>query len=569
MTTAAQPVRDDALDLHGYLTAIGQRWRTVAATTAAAVGVALVVSIVQTPIYQAEVEVLLEPSTLPYLLPPEVSGPGRTSAGSVSTEIGLMGSRSVRDAVAEALGRPAEVEVEAQGDTDLVTVRAESGESVQAAETANTYVEVYIEHRRQRQVEDLQVAIDQVGGTVAELDARLDQLEQPLVELDAQIAAASPTVAEALEIQRAELVVQIAGQRDEIERQRAPYVAQLGQLRLATDLIEADGPRIVSPAVVPMDPVRAQPVRASALALIIGGLLGLTLALVRDHLDDTVKTKDDLQHATGELTVLGLVPAVASWRNRERSFSASLVEPASAAAEAYRSLRTAVQFIGLDRHMKVIQLTSANPEEGKTTTLANLAVALARTGQRVTILCCDLRRPRVHEFLDCASEPGFTSILLGETPLASALQEVPDQGQLTLVAAGPEPPNPTELLASSRTEEVVGLLRTNSDVLLIDCPPVLPVSDALIISRHVDATILVATAGRTRRKEVQRAVELLRQVDAPLVGAVLNEVESGGTYRYEPSYRRDNGTVPASGGTVHRNRKRRQRSVLQRLAGSR
>src|SRR5215213_1650129 len=202
--------------------------------------------------------------------------------------------------------------------------------------------------------------------------------------------------------------------------------------------------------------------------------------------------------------------------------------------------------MGLDQPMRTIQVTSANPQEGKTTTLANLAVALARSGSTVAIVCCDLRRPRVHEFFGLNNDVGFTSVLLGKVGLAGAMQEVPDQARLSLLASGPLPPNPSELLSSRRTVEVLGSLQAEYDIVLIDAPPVLPVTDALVLSGRVDATLLVAVAGATTRKEGARAVELLRQVDAPLVGAVLNGVDSEGSYgyayqsyRYEPVGRRE------------------------------
>jgi non-specific protein-tyrosine kinase len=247
----------------------------------------------------------------------------------------------------------------------------------------------------------------------------------------------------------------------------------------------------------------------------------------------------------------------------------TITEPSSPAAEAYRSLRTAVQFIGLDQTIRAIQVTSPNSSEGKTTTLANLAVALSRAGQRVIVASCDLRRPRIHEFLGLADkdalkplgedllgpldeefvgqpdtnhfgELGLTSVLVGRVPLAEGIEEalrvVPGEESLALLPAGPAPPNPSELLSSKRTAELFDLLKAKCDVLLVDSPPVLPVTDALVLAKLVDATILVGTADRTTRKEIHRSVELLHQVDAPLVGTVLNGVNPEATYGYGAGY---------------------------------
>jgi capsular exopolysaccharide synthesis family protein len=208
----------------------------------------------------------------------------------------------------------------------------------------------------------------------------------------------------------------------------------------------------------------------------------------------------------------------------------SISEPTSSAAEAYRILRTSIQFLGLDRPVRVIQVTSPNAQEGKTTTLANLAVAFAASGLRTVAVDCDLRRPRLHEFFGLANEAGFTSVLLGNLGLSKALQPVPNQERLLVLASGPLPPNPSELLSSSRTVELLRNLAEQADIVLVDSPPSLPVTDALILAQRVDCTVIVTTAGATTRKAAARAVEMLQQVNAPLAGAVLNGIDEESAY---------------------------------------
>jgi non-specific protein-tyrosine kinase len=214
----------------------------------------------------------------------------------------------------------------------------------------------------------------------------------------------------------------------------------------------------------------------------------------------------------------------------------SLTTPRSPATEAYRTLRTAVQFLPIEG-VTMIQVTSPTAGDGKTTTLANLGVALARAGQQVALVCCDLRRPKLHEFFGMTNDIGFTSVLLGKVPLSAALQQVPDQDRLYVLASGPLPPNPSELLSSRRAREVLASLRAEAEIVLIDSPPVLPVSDAMIIAGLVDVTFIVCAADRTSTRDVTRAVEQLRQVGAPLVGAILNgagpESSYGGKYGYD------------------------------------
>jgi capsular exopolysaccharide synthesis family protein len=237
------------------------------------------------------------------------------------------------------------------------------------------------------------------------------------------------------------------------------------------------------------------------------------------------------------LGVLGLIPQVSDWKAKEKSRVMSLTEPSSPTAEAYRILRTSIQFLSLDRRIRILQVTSANAQEGKTTTLANLAVAFANSGLRTVAVCCDLRRPRVHEFFNLGNAVGFTSVLLGNVGLTQALQPVQGQERLLLLASGPLPPNPAELLATSRTAELFRTLAGQADVVLIDSPPVLPVTDALVLSQWVDSTLFVGSAGLTTRKAAARAVEMLQQVNAPLAGAVLNGVTNASGYAgYASSY---------------------------------
>jgi capsular exopolysaccharide synthesis family protein len=255
------------------------------------------------------------------------------------------------------------------------------------------------------------------------------------------------------------------------------------------------------------------------------------VAFLRDHLDDTLKTKEDLEGASGGLPTVGLVPQVASAKGAAHAI-VSLEQPSSPAAEAYRTLRTSLQFLSLDRPVRTLMLTSPNAGEGKTTTIANLGVVFARAGVKVVIVGCDLRRPKVHELFGLSNTVGLTSVLLGEASVADALQAVPASKYLRVLASGPLPPNPSELLSLKRTADIIESLSADRTIVLVDSPPVLPVTDALVLARHADACIMVCAAGTTTQSERSRAVELLQQVDAPLVGAILNGVRNGAGYGY-------------------------------------
>ena len=185
-------------------------------------------------------------------------------------------------------------------------------------------------------------------------------------------------------------------------------------------------------------------------------------------------------------------------------------------------------------------------------------MAFARAGRSVTIVCCDLRRPRIHEFFGLANDIGFTSLLLGEVSLVDAFQQVPGEGNLAVLSAGRPPPNPAELLSTERAREVVTSIERSVDLVIVDSPPVLPVSDALIISGMVDATLLVASEKSSSRRALHRSIEILRQVDAPLIGTVLNNSESTETYGYEYEYVESVSSGPK--GTRPSRRQRREAS---------
>jgi len=476
---------------------------------------ALVVSLLTTPVYSAQAELLLQKRSSETLFDP-TGGSRVDPARQVRNEIRILSSAPVRAAVRAQLGSAPRATARAVGATDIVSVSVRSTDPAMAASLANAYATSYIEYRRKQAVDDVLTGSQQVQSKISELQKQIDAISAGV-------------------------------QRDPLIASQALFKQRLDQLQV-DGALQQGGAQLITPATAPTSPVKPQPVRTGLLGLLVGVTLGLVLACVRELLADSVTDKDDFERVAAGVPVLGLIPLVGAWRDKVAPYLVSMDDPTSAAAEAYRALRTSIQFIGLDQPMRTLQVTSANSQEGRTTTLANLAVALARSGSSVVIVCCDLRRPRVHEFFSLTNDVGFTSVLLGKTPLAAAVQEVPDQPRLSLLASGPLPPNPSELLSSRRTVEVLGSLQAEFDIVLIDTPPVLPVTDALVLSGRVDATLLVAVAGATTRKEAARAVELLRQVDAPLVGAVLNGDDTDSSYGYNyqsPAGRRASALRPS------------------------
>ena len=211
-------------------------------------------------------------------------------------------------------------------------------------------------------------------------------------------------------------------------------------------------------------------------------------------------------------------------------------DPRSAAAEAYRTLRVNIQFASPDHPLRTILATSAGPDDGKSTTLANLAIALAETGAPTLLVDCDLRRPSLHTLFGLPNEAGLTSLMLAGTAMLDAAG-LPLQAtavpNLRLLPSGPLPPNPAELLASRRMADLLLLLAEQATYVLFDTPPILAVADAAVLAPRVDGVLLVVRAGKTRRDLAVKARKMLEQVKANLVGAVLTDATlEGSAYAY-------------------------------------
>lgn len=207
--------------------------------------------------------------------------------------------------------------------------------------------------------------------------------------------------------------------------------------------------------------------------------------------------------------------------------AASLVTvqaPRSAAAEAYRTLSTNIQFSSLDTPIRTLLVTSVGPNEGKSLVLANLAVTMAESGKRVVAIDCDLRRPSLHEVFSAADQPGLTTMVLDEN-IAAPLQPT-GIAHVRVLTSGPLPPNPSELISSERFRRVLTAVVAEADIILLDAPPVSAVTDATILATRVDGVLLVVDSGRTRRDAARRANEQLQRVGARLLGAVLTNVKA-------------------------------------------
>ena len=277
---------------------------------------------------------------------------------------------------------------------------------------------------------------------------------------------------------------------------------------------------VIEPAVAPTAPVSPRPLLNVLLAAMLGLFVGAVVIVVKEYLDDTIKTPEDALESVG-LPTLGVIMRMSGDRGRNEMYRlAALLYPRSAATESYRTLRANVEFASVDEPMTTLLVTSSVPGEGKTVTAANLAVVFAQAGRRVLLVDADLRKPGVHLLFDLPNSHGLTTLLRSDKVDLQAVAQATEQDNLRILTTGPLPPNPVELLGSHRMRAVLERLKAAHDLVIFDGPPLQVVTDSAILSSFVDGTLFVIGGGR--RATVRLGRESLDRAGAHVLGAVLN-----------------------------------------------
>ncbi|HEV2489387.1 MAG TPA: polysaccharide biosynthesis tyrosine autokinase [Candidatus Acidoferrales bacterium] len=365
---------------------------------------------------------------------------------------------------------------------------------------------------------------------------------------------------EALANNLAEKLVQYNILKHDAESNKELYDGLLQKLKEAgiSAGLRTSNIRIVDPALVPSAPTRPQKARNILLAFLVGIIGGIGLAFFREYLDNTIKSPDDIQVLTG-LPSLTVVPAFANGsghhqlarvsrhigigtrRKDSRVEVISVQQPKSVASEAFRALRTSLLLSQADHPPQVILVTSALPQEGKTTAASNLAITLAQLGDRTLLIDADLRKPGVRRALNLppGREFGLSSYLAGVSKLNDVIVPHDSIENLDAVLTGPIPPNPADLISSSRMTEAIEELRKHYKFIVIDSPPILAATDAVILSALTDGVLLVVWSGETPKEAFTRSRDLLAGVKGRLLGVILNGVDSSApdyyySYRYYP-----------------------------------
>jgi capsular exopolysaccharide synthesis family protein len=507
-------------NLRTYLRIIRRRFPWLLAVTVLSLAIAVAFTAVQKKQYSATAELLVQPASgsVP------ISGTQQTvSPTEVLTELQLITNAPVKGQVTKKLGFTPNISVAEVGQTNEISLTGTARTPVLAAQVANTYAQTFVAYERTNALNAIITAELQLQGQITALDAQLKPLE----------SETSPSAGTTATISA------LASQETVLKEQLAQFQV--------TGAESPGGVEVVSPASQPTSPSSPKTLRDGVIALVIGLLLGVGAAFAAEYFDDKVYTKDEAERLSGGVPVLAIIPRVKSWKKSKHPVLITEVDSFSPVTEAYRSLQTSLQFAGHNAQLKTILVTSASGVEGKTSTVANLGVIMAKAGERVVVVSCDLRRPRLAAFLGKDEMTGFTSVLLDQEELKDVIQVSANTPGLALLGTGPIPPNPAELLGSDKTAEIFRLLATSFDVVLIDSPPLLPVADPLVLSQYADAVLMVVMVGLTTRAELERASELLAQVSARPAGIVLNKATrrsaNGSKYGYGYKYRNTQQTL--------------------------
>ncbi|NLT41124.1 MAG: polysaccharide biosynthesis tyrosine autokinase [Anaerolineae bacterium] len=420
--------------------------------------------------------------------------------------------------------------------THLLRVQATSNYPQQAERVANGVAQTVIDLTADQLQET--IGVQATSPELASLTARaqdelnyyLDLAEELRVRL-AEYRSQPPSS------DRDEGIARLSAQLLDVQDTVGDLRGVLLQSGAAPGIIAPYAIALLDPAVVPVAPLPRPFGKNLAIGLAASLLVGLALALIPESLDYTVATPEELEDVLG-VTVLGAVARIGGRDTQDDPIEQLVARnyPRSPIAEAFRTLRTNIRFARPDMRRGCLLVTSAQPGEGKSLVSSNLAVAIAQEGRTAIIIDADLRRPTLHRFFGLPNRLGFTSLVMDETLTVDDALHDTDVPGLQVITSGPLPPNPLDMLASQRAQDLLAILRDRCDMLLLDSPPVLSVTDAMLLASHADAALLVTAARSTRRDLVLKAFETLKRSNIDIIGTVLNKVRQSELGYYYSHY---------------------------------
>ncbi len=504
----------ESIDIRQYL-ALFWQWAWLIALVTIITGLAsYLISQRMTPIYSA--------STTLYIN--EAPSTKATDYNSIITSERISGTyskmlttRPVLEEVAGRLGLDVEtfiddITVTPVRDTTLIDIKVESPNPQQAADIANELTKVFSSQVKSIQAERFSLSKESLQNQIADMEIQIDQATSDLAtEIDPGV--------------RASLETKITQYRSIYSNLLLSYEQiRLSEAQSVSTVIQVD------PATVPTIPISPQVLRNTALAAIVGFMLAVGLIFIIEAVDDTLKTAEDIKRLLG-LPVLGIIAK----HDFEDGKPITNISPRSPVSEAFRNLRTNVQYSAIDEPIKTLMIISTDPREGKTTVVSNLGIVFAQNGINVTLLDADLRKPSLHRKIGIPNRSGLTSLFIrANAPLENVLQRS-GINNLQVITTGELPPNPSELLGSKKMGAILDQIHEVSDLIIIDTPPVLAVTDALVLVPFVDATLLVVKPGFTKTSAARQVVEQFRRSNGKLIGVVINDLDLGRS-RYAYKY---------------------------------
>lgn len=487
--------------LRDVLSVLWRRKWIVAGVTILVVGVASYLTYRQTPTYRSEARVLVLPSGLAEASSIEVN---------LETEQGLVGSTVVAALVVEDLQLQESIdellgslEISIEGNTEILDIAYTDEDPAVAKERAQAFAQAYLVFKR-RQAQEL------LGDQTRRVQSQIRSVSADVAALSQEIATTTDPILE-----------------QTLSARQAAQTARLGVLQqklddLLSSAAARDPGQIVQPAELPDEPANGSYLRNGVLALILGLILGIGVAFLRERLDDRIRDAEDFEDHLGA-RVLAVIPRFRRFRARGRDRPITLAAPKSAASEAYRAFCAGLLFVAEERRARVVMIASPGSESRRAASAANLSVTLAEAGERVVLVSADLRTaPPPGKSMG----PGLVDVLTGSRSLEDVLRRSSVRN-LELLGTGPAPVNPTEILHSKKTPQLFKDLGSSMDFVIIDSAPALTVADSLVLGAIVDGVVLVAKANDTTREAVARARDQFERSGAQVLGGVLESARVG------------------------------------------
>jgi polysaccharide biosynthesis transport protein len=501
------------MTLPEILKAVRQWWWILIICPVIAAGTAYFVSSLLTPMYESEATVIVEHQLAGGALDLQSIQAAERRTQTFSQ---LISTRSVTQPVIDELDLDVTAEdfrsnlsISHVTNTQLISISYQDPNPALAAEIVNLVAAQFGEYVREIQVPIVGLSEDDLDEAIAGLDEQIEAVDTSIAEI---VAAGGPESEE--EEVRLAALENTLGQL----QQTREALAAVEETLSGFDATVGSQVYVAEPASPPTDPVSPRTMLNVALAGMLGLLLGGGLTVVAAWLDDKIKTEHDLRELF-DRPVVGAVPLEALPNQVEDAHSGR-----SLSGEIFRGLRTNLQFTMIDRDVKSLVVTSMFPGEGKTTVAANLAIVLAQGGQRVILVDADLRRPRVHSmFHRVRNDRGLSNLLLHSPAVIEEVVQSTTVKNLKVLASGPLPPNPPDLLGSLRMKALVAALEDTADIVIFDAPP-LVISESLLLSSLVDGLLFVVRANSHRTAELVEGYETASQAGAPILGFVLNGV---------------------------------------------